>query len=217
MTVASPSVAVVDYGTGNLRSVLHAFETLGASPFLVTCPEEIGSAEALVFPGQGCFPDCMQGLHESGLADLLRDWIANGKPYFGICLGLQVLFDHSEEGNSQGLGIFSGATRRFRLPSEYKIPHMGWNEVQFRPENTSPLKRNLSSGDQFYFVHSYRVVPEDEAIVLSYTDFGGYFVSSISLGNCHATQFHPEKSQAKGLQIYRNFLENSLDHSSQPT
>ena len=94
---------------------------------------------------------------------------------------------------------------------------MGWNEVQFRPENTSHLKRNLSSGDQFYFVHSYRVVPEDEAIVLSYTDFGGYFVSSISLGNCHATQFHPEKSQAKGLQIYRNFLENSLDHSSQPT
>ncbi|MBG29211.1 MAG: imidazole glycerol phosphate synthase subunit HisH [Opitutae bacterium] len=206
MTISSPTVAVIDYGTGNLRSVIKAFETLGSMPFLVSGPDEIGRAEALVFPGQGCFPDCMQSLRESGLADLLRDWIADNKPYFGICLGLQVLFDHSEEGDSPGLGVFSGITKRFRLPSKFKIPHMGWNEISFTPENTSCLKKNLSDGDQFYFVHSYCVVPKDDKIVLSRTDFGGEFVSSISFGNCHATQFHPEKSQAKGLQIYRNFL-----------
>lgn len=206
MTISSPSVAVIDYGTGNLRSVIKAFETLGAMPFLVSSPDEIGNAEALVFPGQGCFPDCMQSLRESGLADVLRDWIVDKKPYFGICLGLQVLFDHSEEGDSPGLGIFAGITKRFRLPAKFKIPHMGWNEISFSPENNSCLKNNLSDGDQFYFVHSYCVVPKDEKIVLSRTDFGGEFVSSISFGNCHATQFHPEKSQAKGLQIYRNFL-----------
>ncbi len=206
MTVTPSSVVVVDYGTGNLRSVLKAFETLGASPSLATRPEEVGNADALVFPGQGCFPDCMQRLRETGLADLLRDWVKADKPYFGICLGLQVLFEYSEEGDAEGLGIFAGKTRRFRLPPEFKIPHMGWNEVRFRTENESPLRRNLSSGDQFYFVHSYRVIPEDENLVLTHTGYGEDFVSSISHGNCHATQFHPEKSQAKGLQIYRNFL-----------
>ncbi|MFP6901594.1 MAG: imidazole glycerol phosphate synthase subunit HisH [Opitutales bacterium] len=206
--VDSPqSVAVVDYGTGNLRSVLKAFEALGANPTLATRPDEVGNADALVFPGQGCFPECMQRLHETGLAELLKEWIEADKPYFGICLGLQVLFEHSEEGDVKGLGIFGGCTKRFQLPPGFKIPHMGWNEVVFEPENESPLKQNLSSGDQFYFVHSYRVVPEDEGIILTQTDYGGDFVSSISRGNCHATQFHPEKSQAKGLQFYRNFLE----------
>ena len=207
MTASPVSVAVVDYGTGNLRSVLKAFEKLGASPSLATRPEEVGDADALVFPGQGYFPDCMQRLRETGFANLLRDWVKADKPYFGICLGLQVLFEGSEEGDAEGLGIFAGKTHRFRLPTEFKIPHMGWNEVRFRNGNESPLCRNLSSGDQFYFVHSYRVIPEDEKIILTHTDYGGDFVSSISCGNCHATQFHPEKSQAKGLQIYRNFLE----------
>ena len=124
MTISSPSVAVIDYGTGNLRSVIKAFETLGAMPFLVSNPDEIGNAEALVFPGQGCFPDCMQSLRESGLADMLRDWIVNKKPYFGICLGLQVLFDHSEEGDSPGLGIFAGITKRFRLPAKLSLIHI---------------------------------------------------------------------------------------------
>ena len=206
MTASLASIAVVDHGTGNLRSVLKAFETLGSSPSLATRPEEVGDADALVFPGQGCFPDCMQRLRETGFADLLREWIKADKPYFGICLGLQVLFEWSEEGDAEGLGIFAGKTDRFQLPREFKIPHMGWNEVRFRTGNESPLSRNLSNGNQFYFVHSYRVIPEDENIILTETDYGGDFVSSISCGNCHATQFHPEKSQAKGLQIYRNFL-----------
>ena len=210
MAASPPSIAVVDYGTGNLRSVLKAFETLGAAPSLATRPEEIEDTDALVFPGQGCFPDCIKRLRETGLADLLHDWISADKPYFGICLGLQVLFDRSEEGDAEGLGIFGGETRRFALPPEFKIPHMGWNEVSFHSGNESPLAQNLSSGDQFYFVHSYCVVPEDENIILTHTDYGGDFVSSISRGNCHATQFHPEKSQANGLQIYRNFLQKSL-------
>jgi imidazole glycerol-phosphate synthase subunit HisH len=211
MVEPSPTIAVLDYGTGNLRSVLKAFETLGSTPRLVTRPHDVGNADALVFPGQGYFPQCMQQLRKTGLADLLREWILADKPYFGICLGLQVLFDHSEEGGGDGLGILAGEARRFQLPSELKIPHMGWNAVRFNTENESPLKHNLCTGDQFYFVHSYRVVPKDRDIVLTYTDYGGDFVSSISRGNCHATQFHPEKSQAKGLHIYRNFLKKAVE------
>ena len=213
----APSVAVVDYGTGNLRSVMKAFEALGANPSLVTHPKEVGNADALVFPGQGCFPDCMERLRESGLADLIRNWIEAEKPYFGICLGLQVLFEHSEEGDCEGLGIFEGKTRRLHLRPELKIPHMGWNAVRFRSETQSPLRRNLENGDQFYFVHSYYVIPDNEEIILTETGYGGDFVSSISRRNCHATQFHPEKSQVKGLQIYRNFLEDIPDRPSSST
>mgnify|MGYP001205710749 CR=1 FL=1 len=208
MLPAKKAVAVIDYGTGNLRSVLKAFEALDAMPILATRPDEAKQADALVFPGQGCFPDCMRSLRETGWADFLHDWLQADKPYFGICLGLQVLFEHSEEGPAEGLGILKGYAQRFQLPSNLKIPHMGWNEVIFNPENGSPLKQSLRNGDQFYFVHSYRVIPTDESITLTKTDYGGDFVSSISFGNCHATQFHPEKSQAKGLQIYRNFLEH---------
>ena len=205
-------LAVIDYGTGNIRSVVRAFEHLGANPTIATKPAEAESAEVLVFPGQGCFPDCMDALRTTGFDVLLRDWIAADKPFFGICLGLQVLFEWSEEGDVHGLGILPGKVCRFRLPAEYKVPHMGWNSVKFMGTAPAWLRSGLADGDQLYFVHSYRVEPEEETSIFCRTDYGGEFVSGISFGNCHATQFHPEKSQAKGLQIYQNFLD-SIEHT----
>ena len=200
-------LAIVDFGTGNIRSVVRAFRHLGVTPSIATKPSAAYSADAIVFPGQGCFPDCMDALRKTGFDVFLKDWISADKPFFGICLGLQVLFEWSEEGEVSGLGLFSGKVSRFRLPQEYKIPHMGWNEVQFARDNASWLRAGISDTDQFYFVHSYFVEPQEESLVFCHTDYGEDFVSGISVGNCHATQFHPEKSQAKGLQIYRNFLE----------
>ena len=201
-------LAVIDYGTGNIRSVAKAFESLGSEVILATVPSAAETASAIVFPGQGCFPDCMSALKVSGFDVLLKEWIAADRPFFGICLGLQVLFERSEEGNTSGLSIFPGKVTRFCLPAEFKVPHMGWNSLVFSETSPRWLREGLSDGDQFYFVHSYRVEPENLDIVFSQTDYGGEFVSGISSGNCHAMQFHPEKSQAKGLQIYRNFLDN---------
>ena len=201
-------LAVIDYGTGNIRSVVKAFENLGSEVILATKPSIAETASAIVFPGQGCFPDCMGALKNSGFDILLKEWIAADRPFFGICLGLQVLFEWSEEGNASGLSIFPGKVSRFFLPPELKVPHMGWNSLVFSETTPGWLQSGLSDGDQFYFVHSYRVEPENDDIVFSRTDYGGEFVSGISSKNCHATQFHPEKSQAKGLQIYRNFLDN---------
>ena len=201
-------LAVIDYGTGNIRSVVKAFEKLGSKVMVATNPSEAETASALVFPGQGCFPECMSALKSSGFDVLLKEWIAANRPFFGICLGLQVLFEWSEEGNAPGLSIFPGKVSRFCLPAEFKVPHMGWNSLVFSESTPKWLRTGLADGDQFYFVHSYCVEPENDDIVFSRTDYGGEFVSGITLGNCHATQFHPEKSQAKGLQIYRNFLDN---------
>jgi len=201
-------LAVIDYGTGNIRSVVKAFENLGPEVILATKPSAAENASALVFPGQGCFPDCMGALKRSGFDVLLKEWITADRPYFGICLGLQVLFEWSEEGNAPGLSVFPGKVSRFCLPAEFKVPHMGWNSLVFSETAPRWLRAGLVDGDQFYFVHSYRVEPENDDIVFSRTDYGGEFVSGITSRNCHATQFHPEKSQAKGLQIYRNFLDN---------
>jgi len=200
-----PRLAVVDYGMGNLRSVLRAWEHVGADACLVDAPDQIGSADALVFPGQGAIVDAMRLLRETGFDDVIRDWIAADKPFFGICLGLQALFEHSEEGDTPALGIFRGRVKRFQIDPSLKIPHMGWNTVSF--EVGKPFTGGLVSGeDQFYFVHSYYVVPEDRTVRLFESDYGGGFVSGICSGRCIATQFHPEKSQAKGLHLYRNFL-----------
>lgn len=201
-----PQLAIVDPGMGNLRSVCRAWECVGASVRLVEAPEDIGDPDALVFPGQGGMPHCMEALRQSGFDDLLRGWIGEGRPYFGICLGLQALFEHSEEGDVPALGVFPGRVRRFRLGSEYKIPHMGWNAVEFTDPTDSAVA-GIVTGDQFYFVHSYRVETEDDDLVWGKTVYGELFVSAIRRGNCFATQFHPEKSQAKGLQLYRNFVE----------
>lgn len=208
--MSAPVIAVVDYGMGNLRSVCKALEFVGADPRLVTNPAELDGAEGMVFPGQGAIGDCVKSLKQGGMDTAIKDWIAADKPYLGVCLGLQALFDYSEEGDEPGLGIFAGKVARFRLPPEFKIPHMGWNEARFIRED-SPLRKGLErSGEQFYFVHSYYVVPDDPSIVLCITDYGWAFVSAIQKGNCFATQFHPEKSQAKGLTIYRNFVEAAI-------
>ncbi|MEM7792503.1 MAG: imidazole glycerol phosphate synthase subunit HisH [Verrucomicrobiota bacterium] len=206
-TVPKPRLAVIDYGMGNLRSVLKAWQHVGADAQLVTLPDQLKNADAVIFPGQGAIVDTMQLLKTTGFDASIRDWIAADRPFFGICLGLQALFEHSEEGDTAALGIFKGRVRRFDLDSSLKIPHMGWNSVEFAAD--APLTDGLvSAADQFYFVHSYYVEPEDPEITLFETDYGGRFVSGIRSGNCFATQFHPEKSQAKGLHLYSNFLKS---------
>jgi imidazole glycerol-phosphate synthase subunit HisH len=200
-------IGIIDYGTGNLRSVVKAFEFLGAQAQIITEPSQIDKIEALVFPGQGTFDQCIRALQRSALDKAIIRWIERGKPYFGICLGLQVLFERSEEGEQDGLAIFSGRVKRFSLPEGFKIPHMGWNSVDWELPPEDPMLRGLANGDQFYFVHSYHITDEDERLAVMKTDYGYPFTSGISFDNCFATQFHPEKSQAKGLQIYRNFLE----------
>ena len=206
-STSKPRLAVIDYGMGNLRSVVRAWEHVGAEAHLVSEPGQIGAADALVFPGQGAIVDTMHLLKATGFDRAILDWIAADRPFFGICLGLQALFEHSEEGDTPALGVFKGSVKRFDLDPSLKIPHMGWNAVSFEPG--APLTEGLVSGlDQFYFVHSYYIEPQDESLALFYTDYGGRFVSGIRSGNCYATQFHPEKSQAKGLHLYRNFLKS---------
>lgn len=201
-----PDVAIIDYGMGNLRSVLKAWEAAGARCRLVTNCDNVGRPDALVFPGQGAIVDTMILLRESGLDTLICNWIADDRPFFGICLGLQALFEHSEEGDTSCLGILKGRVRRFPFSREsgYKIPHMGWNRVCL-----ADCPPNLAGRDpHFYFVHSYYADPEDERVVWGRTEYGGLdFCSAVSFGNCVATQFHPEKSQRDGLLLYRWFLE----------
>ena len=206
--MSKPRLAVIDYGMGNLRSVVRAWQHIGADAFLVSDPSQIANVDALIFPGQGAIVDTMRLLQSTGFDNMIRDWIAADKPFFGICLGLQALFEYSEEGDIDTLDIFKGTVKRFRFdftdPS-LKIPHMGWNSVTF--DSGAPITNGLTSGqDQFYFVHSYHIVPQDPSLALFRTNYGGQFVSGIRSGNCYATQFHPEKSQAKGLHLYRNFL-----------
>ncbi|MFT4901954.1 MAG: glutamine amidotransferase [Lentimonas sp.] len=203
--INKPKLAVIDYGMGNLRSVVRAWEYVGAEVQLVDRPEQIEGFDALIFPGQGAIVDAMRLLEETQFDRAIREWIAADKPFFGICLGLQALFEHSEEGDCAGLGVFKGQVKRFNIDPALKVPHMGWNSVTFEGED--PIFEGINSGeDQFYFVHSYYIEPEDQALSLFVTDYGGTFCSGIRSGNCYATQFHPEKSQAKGLQLYKNFL-----------
>lgn len=198
-------IAVINYGMGNLRSVSQALHAVGARVRIVEEPAQVADAAGLVLPGVGALGDCVAGLESSRFADFVRGWIAEDRPFLGVCLGLQALFEHSEEGDVAGLGVFPGRVVRFRLPRPFKIPHMGWNTVEFRDPH-SPLVSGLNTlGESFYFVHSYHVVPADPGLALALCDYGGSFVAAIARGRCFATQFHPEKSQAKGLSIYRNF------------
>ena len=203
----SQKIGVVDYGTGNLRSVVKAFEYLGAQVQVFHSPKGLDEMDALVFPGQGTFDQCLDALDQSGLHQKLQEWIRAGRPYFGICLGLQVLFEGSEEGKLPGLKIFPGMVRRFPPNASLKVPHMGWNAVNWNLQPTNPLRKDLVDGDQFYFVHSYYVTGVSSDVVKFESSYGIPFVSGIFSGKCVATQFHPEKSQSKGLQLYRNFLE----------
>lgn len=201
-----PRIAVIDYGMGNLRSVTKAVAAAGGDVRIVTKPAELDSADGVVLPGVGALTDCVAALQETGMDEAVRNWIAADRPFLGVCLGLQALFDFSEEADTKGLGIFPGKVVRFRLPAEFKVPHMGWNTVTFTQPD-SPLATGLDrEGEAFYFVHSYYCVPDDSTLVLAECDYGVKFTAAIARGKCFATQFHPEKSQAKGIAIYRNFV-----------
>lgn len=200
-------IAVIDNGICNLRSVTKALEAVGAEIRVVRNPAEIAAnaPRGLVLPGVGALRDCVAELRATGLDAAVRDWIAADRPFLGVCLGMQALFEHSEEGDTAGLGIFPGRVERFRRPPEFKIPHMGWNPVRFT-QTESPLRAGLQTeGEFFYFVHSFHCRPADPGLVLAECDYGGTFTAAIARGRCFATQFHPEKSQTKGLRIYQNF------------
>jgi glutamine amidotransferase len=203
----SAPIAVIDTGICNLRSVTKALEAVGASPVVVRTPAELAGsgADALVLPGVGALRDCVLSLRSSGLDATVREWIAGDRPFLGVCLGMQALFDQSEEGGVKGLGIIPGRVVRFNVEPPLKVPHMGWNTIRFTQEG-SPLQEGLADeGESFYFVHSFHCVPRDRGLVLAECDYGSPFVAAIGRGRMFATQFHPEKSQAKGLRIYRNF------------
>lgn len=203
-------LVVVDYGMGNLRSVAKAFEfvarenALSFSVAISGSPDDVLAADRVVFPGQGAMPDCMRHLRESGLENAVRRAAAE-KPFFGVCVGMQMLFDHSEEGDTGGLGIIKGTVKRFR-PAEHalKVPHMGWNEVN--QTSSHALWQDISSGERFYFVHSYYCQPAEPEVTKATTDYSGHFTAAIGRANIFATQFHPEKSHRAGLTLYRNFL-----------
>lgn len=202
------TIAVIDTGICNLRSVTKALEAVGADVRVVASPSELADVNAagLVLPGVGALRDCVGSLRATKLDAAARDWIAADKPFLGVCLGMQALFEHSEEGDIAGLGVFPGKVIRFRRPAELKIPHMGWNSVTFS-QPASPLAFGLGAGPSFYFVHSFHCVPADARLVLAECDYGGKFCAAIGRGRVFATQFHPEKSQANGLKVYRNFAD----------
>ena len=205
------TIVVVDYGMGNLRSVAKALEHVApkARVLISGDPAVLRSADRVVFPGQGAMPDCMRHLDESGLRDAVLE-AARTRPLFGVCIGEQMLFDSSEEGDTPGLGLLPGRVVRFAAGmrsadgARLKVPHMGWNRVvQDRPH---PLWAGVPDGAYFYFVHSYHVQPADPALTAGSTDYGLRFTCAVARDNIFATQFHPEKSAANGLRLYANFV-----------
>jgi imidazole glycerol-phosphate synthase subunit HisH len=199
-------IAIIDYQMGNLRSVQKGFEKVGQSATITSDPAELAAADKVVLPGVGAFGDAMAELKRRELVEPIREAIASGKPFLGICLGLQLLFDVGYEGGEfEGLGILRGKVVRFDLPPPLKVPHMGWNRGKFKA--AAPLLNGLPDGTYFYFVHSYYVVPADPQLVAIETDYGHPFCAAIWRDNLFATQFHPEKSQADGLLLLKNFAE----------
>ena len=196
-------IAIIDYGMGNLRSVQKAFETMGYRAVVTRDRHRIADASHLVLPGVGAFPDCMRNLEQFDLVGPLLDGIDQGKPFLGICLGLQLLFTESEEfGPHKGLDLIKGRVVRFPEMG-LKVPHMGWNQLRWQKSNS--LLEGLSQEVYFYFVHSYYVVPEDPGVIATRTDYGIEFASSVAHDHIFACQFHPEKSQEVGLKILKNF------------
>jgi imidazole glycerol-phosphate synthase subunit HisH len=197
-------IKIVDYGMGNLRSVQKAFEKIGADAQVVSSPADLAGAEKLVLPGVGAFRDAIAELKRTGLDRPVREHIAADKPFLGICLGLQLLFDVSyEDGQWEGLGVLRGKVVRFADQADLKIPHMGWNSLEFA--QPARIFEGVPEGSSVYFVHSYYVVPEDESVIAARTEHGTRFVSAVAKNNLFATQFHPEKSQSVGLRLLTNF------------
>jgi len=195
-------VTIVDYGSGNLRSVQKAFERLGAEARITADPQVVAEAERVVLPGVGSFGDAMRALRDHGLVDPLIAHVRADKPFFGICMGLQLLFETGwEGGRHEGLGLLPGEVVRFDVPAGLKVPHMGWNTVRWR----TPAAEADASG-WYYFVHSYYARPDDESVVTAVTDYGGDFCAAVARGRLFATQFHPEKSQTIGLRLLASFI-----------
>lgn len=197
-------IRIIDYGMGNLRSVQKAFARLGHEAEIVRRPEELAGCEKLVLPGVGAFRDAIAELRRQELVEPIVSHIAAGRPFLGICLGLQMLFEFShEDGRWEGLGVLRGEVVRFTDRPGLKIPHMGWNSVEFAGD--TPLLAGLPTGAHFYFVHSYYVKPNDESVVAGWCEHGDRFAAVVARENLFATQFHPEKSQAVGLKLLENF------------
>ena len=196
------TVAIIDYGAGNLRSVQKAFERLGHCARITADPGVVVSAPAVVFPGQGASPQAMAALQSTGMDEAIRQAIRDGTPFFGVCLGLQLLMDWSEEGSTPCLGVVAGQVKR--LPAGLKVPHMGWNSVQLNVDH--PVFEGVPSESYFYFVHSYYAEPEAAEAIVGTTSYGVEFCSVAAQGNLVATQFHPEKSGPLGLRLYDNFV-----------
>lgn len=195
-------IAIIDYGMGNLRSVQKAFEKVGAAAVITQNPADIKKAQKIVLPGVGAMRPAMEKLESLGIVSAIKNGIEDGKPFLGICLGLQLLFEESDEGGRvKGLGILPGRVERF---SKLKVPHIGWNQINIRQPD-SPLLKGISEQAYLYFCHSYFVIPQDRTVTAATTEYGISFVSSLSQDRLFGVQFHPEKSQAIGLQILKNF------------
>jgi len=198
-------VGIIDYGRGNLHSVKNAFLTIGADVIFITSPEELSDITHLVVPGQGEFGDCAANLKKQGMFDPIRQWVAEDKPYLGICVGYQLIFEHGEESpDAVGLGIMKGSVKRFPNVG-LKIPHMGWNSVHIT-DPTHPIWTKIPEDPFFYFVHSYYTDPANPKNIAATCDYALPFAAAVIRGNLIATQFHPEKSQNNGLQLLRNFI-----------
>ena len=201
-------IAIIDYGMGNLHSAAKALEKVGAQVTVTRDPELVRQADKVILPGVGAFGDCMKNLNERELAPVIHEVIAAGKPFLGICVGLQLLFEGSEEDPGvAGLGIFKGMVRKIAAPG-LKIPHMGWNNLEYR--TSSSLFQGLPPAAYVYFVHSFHAVPTDESCITAVTDYGGQVTAAVGRGVVQAVQFHPEKSSAVGLKILANFKEMSI-------
>ncbi len=198
-------VVIADYGMGNLASVYNALNFLGANVKISESPSDIEKADKLVLPGVGAFKDAILGLKKRGLLGPLTKFLSSGKAYLGICLGLQILFEASEEGNALGLGIFKGKVKRFRKEDGVKVPHIGWNSIKLKAYNLK-LTAGIKDGSYFYFDHSYYAEPDDKSVVAATTDYGVNFASMLHKDNIYAVQFHPEKSQELGLKLLKNFI-----------
>ena len=209
------NLVVIDYDSGNLRSVAKALESVGVRPIVTADQAEIASADAVIFPGVGSAPAAVAALNSRKLAQPLRDYVASGRPFMGVCLGLQLLMDRTEEGDAPCLGIVPGQTKRLAtggLAAGLKVPHMGWNSVRFTGDH--PVFRGIPQDSYFYFVHSYYAVPDDTDGLAGVTSYGVDFCSVYAKGNLVATQFHPEKSGPVGVSIYKNFADLAAQSTS---
>ena len=208
MGLQNMKITVVDYESGNLRSVIQALRSAQIDPIVSGNPDQILSADALILPGVGSGNAAMKALEQKQLTDAIREFIGSGRPFMGICLGLQLLMDMTDEGGGvECLSVIGGTVER--LPSEYKVPHMGWNQEVMNKEHN--IMRGINPSAYFYFAHSYYAVPADPNVVLGTTSYGIDFCSILVRDNVFATQFHPEKSGSVGLQIYKNFIQNAIE------